>query len=133
VRNLRVVQVGGAPRRVVAPEVLDRMTDAMSHRGPDDRGTHQAAGVAFGVRRLSVVDVAGGHQPCANEDGRVVAIHNGELYNHDALREQLRRDGHRFAGRHRDGTASGDAHLLLAILLLEVWLSAYVPRALSRR
>ena len=77
-----VVQVGGEARAVLAPGVLDRMTDVMSHRGPDDRGTYEAAGVALGARRLSIVDVAGGHQPVRNEDGSVWAAQNGELYNH---------------------------------------------------
>jgi len=91
-----VVQVGGEPRRLLAPGVLDRMTDAMTHRGPDDRGTYEADGVALGVRRLSIVDVAGGHQPVSSEDGRVVAVQNGELYNHTDLRRELERAGHRF-------------------------------------
>jgi asparagine synthase (glutamine-hydrolysing) len=94
-----VVQLDGAPRPVVAPEVLDRMTDAMVHRGPDDRGTFAEDGVAFGVRRLSIVDVAGGHQPFASEDGRVVAVQNGELYNHERLRRDLQLRGHRFGSR----------------------------------
>jgi asparagine synthase (glutamine-hydrolysing) len=89
-----VVQIGGEPRQVVAPEVLDRMTDAMTHRGPDDRGTYSHAGVALGVRRLSIVDVEGGHQPVCSEDGRVWAIQNGELYNHMGLRAGLLADGH---------------------------------------
>ena len=70
----------------VTPRDLDAMTDAMTHRGPDDRGRHLAPGVALGVRRLAIVDVAGGHQPVSNEDGTVVAVQNGELYNHDDLR-----------------------------------------------
>ena len=79
--------------------VLDRMTDSMVHRGPDDRGTYEAAGVALGARRLSIVDVAGGHQPVRNEEGTVWAAQNGELYNHLELRRQLERDGHRLASR----------------------------------
>ena len=82
VRDLRSRPGGGEPRPVVAPDVLDRMTDAMTHRGPNDRGTYLADGVALGVRRLSIVDVEGGHQPFANEDGTVWAVQNGELYNH---------------------------------------------------
>ena len=65
------MQVSGEPREPVALEVLDRMTDVMTHRGPDDRGTFVEAGVALGVRRLSIVDVAGGHQPVSSEDGSV--------------------------------------------------------------
>jgi asparagine synthase (glutamine-hydrolysing) len=94
-----VVQIGGEPRPVVAPNVLDRMTDVMTHRGPDDRGTYAAPGIALGVRRLSIVDVAGGHQPFGNEDGSVWAIQNGELYNHASLREGLVSAGHRFTSR----------------------------------
>jgi asparagine synthase (glutamine-hydrolysing) len=89
-----VVQIGGEPRQVVAPEVLDRMTDAMTHRGPNDRGTFQADGVAFGARRLSIVDVEAGHQPFANETGEIWGMQNGELYNHEELRHELARDGH---------------------------------------
>ena len=91
-----VVQIGGEPREVISQDVLDSMTDAMTHRGPNDRGTYAAPGVAFGVRRLSIVDVEGGHQPFANEDGSVVGMQNGELYNHVELRRSLERDGHRF-------------------------------------
>lgn len=89
-----VVQVTGEPRPVVAPGVLDRMTDVMTHRGPDDRGTYAADGIALGVRRLSIVDVEGGHQPFASENGTIWAIQNGELYNHGDLRAELAADGH---------------------------------------
>ncbi len=71
------------------------MTDSMTHRGPDDLGTYMAPGVAIGVRRLSIIDVVHGHQPFCNEDGSVVAAHNGELYNHELIRNELRRGGHR--------------------------------------
>jgi asparagine synthase (glutamine-hydrolysing) len=94
-----VVQVGGEPREVVEESVLDRMTDAMTHRGPNDRGTYRAPGVALGVRRLSIVDVAGGHQPFSNEDATVWAVQNGELYNHEEIHGDLARRGHRFASR----------------------------------
>ncbi len=94
-----VIQVGGEPREVIAAPVLDRMTDAMTHRGPNDRGVYTAPGVALGVRRLSIVDVAAGHQPFSNEDGQVWAIQNGELYNHDEIRRELARSGHRFKSR----------------------------------
>ena len=94
-----VVQIGGEPRSVVEQVVLDRMTDAMTHRGPNDRGTHLEPGIALGVRRLSIVDVEGGHQPVCNEDGSVWAVQNGELYNHDQVRRELVTKGHRFASR----------------------------------
>src|SRR5688500_21469 len=91
-----VVRIRGEPRTVIAPEILDRMTDVMEHRGPDDRGTYAEPGVALGVRRLSIVDVDSGHQPVSNESGEIWAIQNGELYNHVALRTALSGAGHRF-------------------------------------
>src|SRR3954454_23005035 len=94
-----VVQVGGTPRAVVSDAVLNWMTDAMTHRGPNDRGTYLAPGIALGVRRLSVVDVELGHQPFANEDGRMRAVQNGELYTHYSVRQRLAARGHRFATR----------------------------------
>jgi asparagine synthase (glutamine-hydrolysing) len=94
-----VVQVGGPPRPVVDPIVLDRMTDMMTHRGPDDRGTYIAEGIGLGVRRLSIVDVEGGHQPVANEDRSIWAIQNGELYNHAHVRRALMEDGHVLTSR----------------------------------
>jgi len=75
------------------------MTDAMIHRGPNDRGTYAADGIALGVRRLSIVDVERGHQPLANEDGSVWAVQNGELYNHGEIRRSLVGSGHRFRTR----------------------------------
>jgi asparagine synthase (glutamine-hydrolysing) len=94
-----VVQVGGEPRELVSQALLDSMTDVMTHRGPDDRGTYAAPGIALGVRRLSIVDVEGGHQPVLNENGSVVAIQNGELYNHADIRRELQSGGHVFASR----------------------------------
>ena len=94
-----VIQIGGEPRHVLADGVLDQMTDAMAHRGPNDRGTHVSPGAAIGARRLSIVDVEGGHQPFSNEDGTIWAVQNGELYNHASIRDDLRRRGHRFASR----------------------------------
>jgi asparagine synthase (glutamine-hydrolysing) len=75
------------------------MTDSMTHRGPNDRGTYISEGVALGVRRLSIVDVEGGHQPFANETDRIWAIQNGELYNHEDVRGRLASAGHRFKTR----------------------------------
>ena len=83
------------------------MTDVLAHRGPDDRGsfrrerrihaTHgEIPGVALGFRRLSVIDLAGGHQPMANEDESIWVIFNGEVYNHRELRRRLEGSGHRF-------------------------------------
>ena len=93
------VQVGGEPRFLLSELALARMTDAITHRGPDDSGSYFDPGVALGVRRLSIIDVKGGHQPFANESESIWAVQNGELYNHVELRRVLERDGHRFASR----------------------------------
>jgi asparagine synthase (glutamine-hydrolysing) len=94
-----VVQVGRDPRQVLGLDALDRMTDAMTHRGPDERGTHVEPGVALGIRRLSVVDVEAGQQPFATEDRSIWAVQNGELYNHNEIRRDLQRRGHQFRSR----------------------------------
>jgi asparagine synthase (glutamine-hydrolysing) len=94
-----VVQLRGEPREVVPHDVLVRMTDAMTHRGPDSRGLHTEPGIALGMRRLAIVDVAGGNQPFANESGEVWAMQNGELYNHGELRDELAARGHRLVTR----------------------------------
>lgn len=94
-----VVRVGGPPEPVVDPELLNRMTDAMVHRGPDDRGVVCSDGVALGARRLSVVDLEGGHQPFDDGTGRIWAAQNGEIYNHAELRTELEGAGHRLRSR----------------------------------
>jgi len=75
------------------------MNRAMQHRGPDDEGVHTDpdSGVSLGARRLSIIDVEGGHQPVANEDGSVWGVLNGEVYNHPRLQERLRAAGHELA------------------------------------
>src|SRR5437867_1970587 len=75
------------------------MRDALRHRGPDDQGVWIAGPVGLATRRLSIIDVAGGHQPMANEDGSVWITYNGELYNHPVLRPQLEARGHRYQTR----------------------------------
>lgn len=65
------------------------MCGAIRHRGPDEEGHHVGVGVALGMRRLSVIDPAGGSQPISNEDGTVHVVYNGEIYNHNALRAEL--------------------------------------------
>ena len=76
-------------------EILRRMCDAIRHRGPDDAGYHIGPIGCLGMRRLSIIDVAGGHQPIANEDGTVRVVFNGEIYNFRDLRQRLRVAGHR--------------------------------------
>jgi asparagine synthase (glutamine-hydrolysing) len=75
------------------------MDELLFHRGPDENGMRTGALGTFGMRRLSIVDLAGGHQPMANEDGTVWIVFNGEIYNHEALRAELVAAGHRFATR----------------------------------
>src|ERR1044072_6878745 len=103
-----VIQMDGAPRQVVAPDVLRRMTDAMAHRGPDDAGFVEAPGVAFGARRLSIVDAEGGPQPFGIEELDVWGMQNGEIFNHAMLREGVERDGGAF--RSRRDTEGEPAH-----------------------
>jgi asparagine synthase (glutamine-hydrolysing) len=79
------------------PGVLSRMGGAIVHRGPDDEGSFSDAHILLGMRRLSIIDVAGGHQPITNEDGSVVVVCNGEIYNYRELRARLEAAGHRFA------------------------------------
>lgn len=76
--------------------MLQRMADIMRYRGPDSDGFHLDEGIGLGVRRLSIIDTAGGDQPIANEDGSVVVVCNGEIYNYVELRERLEGSGHRF-------------------------------------
>jgi len=76
--------------------VLRRMCDVIAHRGPDDDGFFTQGGIGLGMRRLSIVDLATGHQPISNEDGSIWIVFNGEIYNHRALREQLITRGHRY-------------------------------------
>jgi asparagine synthase (glutamine-hydrolysing) len=77
--------------------VAERMRDAMVHRGPDQAGCYTDERVALAMRRLAIIDVAGGDQPIANEDGSVVVVLNGEIYNYQQLRRDLMRRGHRFS------------------------------------
>ena len=75
------------------------MVETLRHRGPDDEGAVTLPGVGLGMRRLSIIDVAGGHQPFASEDNAVQLVANGEIYNHVELREDLIARGHRFRSR----------------------------------
>lgn len=72
------------------------MVEKLHHRGPDDTGVVTLPGVSLGLKRLSIIDVAGGRQPIENEDGTITFVGNGEIYNYRALREELLAKGHRF-------------------------------------
>ena len=84
------------------------MVDIITHRGPDDRGVLVEKDFAFGMRRLSIIDLGGGHQPISNEDGTVTVVFNGEIYNHRELRPELISLGHTFK---TDSDTEGLVHL----------------------
>ena len=91
-----IFENNGAP---IDRAVLQRMNDAIAHRGPDGDEFHFEPGVGFGHRRLSIIDVAGGGQPMFNEDRSVVIVFNGMIYNFGELRAELQALGHMFSNR----------------------------------
>jgi asparagine synthase (glutamine-hydrolysing) len=94
--------IAGVVRRFptgVSVEILGRMAASIRHRGPDGYGFYVGQRVGFAHVRLSIVDIAGGAQPLANEDGQVVVTYNGEIYNHPELRRELEEKGHVFKTR----------------------------------
>src|SRR5438270_6342053 len=84
------------PAHPVSPAMIRQMCDAIRHRGPDDEGVHIDGPVGVGMRRLSIIDLAGGHQPIFNEDRSVLIVFNGEIYNYRELRQILEKRGHHF-------------------------------------
>ncbi|MEL6531210.1 MAG: XrtA/PEP-CTERM system amidotransferase [Pseudomonadota bacterium] len=91
----------------VDPVRVERMCDAMVHRGPDGSGVWTAPGVGLGHRRLSIIDLEGSPQPMLSADGRAVIVFNGEIYNFRELRSELKKDGARFQ-------TEGDTEVILA-------------------
>src|SRR5690554_7395274 len=91
-----IISLGGA---APAAEALRGACGALVHRGPDDEAIDIRGQVGLGMRRLAVIDVAGGRQPYFNEDGTVRAVFNGEIYNFRELRRSLAARGHRFTSR----------------------------------
>lgn len=83
----------------VSKEDLFRMNSSMIHRGPDDEGYHLSKNIGLAMRRLSIIDPEGGHQPISNEDGRYWIVLNGEIYNYLELRGELENKGHIFKTR----------------------------------
>ncbi|HEY8867341.1 MAG TPA: asparagine synthase (glutamine-hydrolyzing), partial [Solirubrobacteraceae bacterium] len=83
-----------APGAEVDARVVRAMVARMAHRGPDGEGFHLDGEIGVGMRRLAIIDPAGGHQPLRSERGDVVAVFNGELYNHRELRRELEAGGH---------------------------------------
>ncbi len=90
-----------------ADSVLGSMMDKIAHRGPDSDGRFVNEDICLGFRRLSIIDLAGGDQPLYNEDGSLVLLFNGEIYNFKDIRENLLEKGHTFKNqRRRRGFAS---------------------------
>src|SRR6266849_5334679 len=108
---------GGEPDE--GRELVGRMCAAMVHRGPDEDGSIHRDGVTFGMRRLSIIDVQGGHQPIHNEDSTIWVVQNGEIYNHLELRKMLVAAGHLF-------TSQSDTEVL--VHGYEEWGEALVER-----
>jgi len=88
-----ILELDGA---TAAADALRPMAQVTFHRGPDDEGVHVDGPLAFGMRRLSIIDLAGGHQPLTNEDGSLWLVANGEIYNYRELRDSLSARGHQF-------------------------------------
>src|SRR5438105_7623534 len=86
----------GASRLDAEFNLVHRMCDVIRHRGPDDEGIHVEPGVGLGMRRLSIIDLAGGRQPIHNEDKTLWVVFNGEIYNFPDLRWELEARGHQF-------------------------------------
>jgi asparagine synthase (glutamine-hydrolysing) len=91
-----IIGIVNFDQREPSYEALKRMTDAIQHRGPDDCGFWSEEGVGLGFRRLSIIDLAEGHQPLSNEDDSVWIVFNGEIYNYKSLRSNLESRGHQF-------------------------------------
>lgn len=83
----------------IAADLLERMNSRQFHRGPDGAGTHLEPGIGLGHRRLSIIDIASGHQPLFNEDESVAVTYNGEIYNFVELMDELKQRGHIFRTR----------------------------------
>src|SRR5688500_1531976 len=94
-----IAGIASHDRGGVDVQTLRAMSAALAHRGPDDDGLAVMEDCALAARRLSIIDVAGGHQPLSGCGGRVTVVQNGEIYNHAELRASLERRGHAFATR----------------------------------
>lgn len=87
------------PSQRIELSMVKSMTDMLVRRGPDDEGHFVRGNIGLGMRRLSIIDISGGHQPIANEDETLWIVFNGEIFNHQPLQEALKRRGHRFSTR----------------------------------
>jgi len=91
-----IVGIAGSFSRDECIEILRKMNAAIVHRGPDDEGVWAEDGFGMAMRRLSIIDLAGGHQPMWDEHGRMGVVFNGEVYNYRALQQEFREEGHQF-------------------------------------
>jgi asparagine synthase (glutamine-hydrolysing) len=89
-------QFGFADQEPIYPDILRRMATSITHRGPDDDGFYFTGSLGLGFRRLSIIDLAAGHQPMSDSEGKVWVVFNGEIYNFQELRSELQSRGHRF-------------------------------------
>jgi asparagine synthase (glutamine-hydrolysing) len=83
----------------ISKDLVHRMNETIVHRGPDDEGIFVGPGIGLGFRRLSIIDLSGGHQPISNEDGSIWVMLNGEIYNYPELRKEMLEKGHTLATR----------------------------------
>ena len=83
----------------ISRDLVHRMNETIVHRGPDDEGIFVGPGIGLGFRRLSIIDLSGGHQPISNEDGSIWVMLNGEIYNYPELRKEMLEKGHTLATR----------------------------------
>src|SRR3979409_2018753 len=80
----------------ISPETIGRMASAIRHRGPDDEGAYLSGPIGLGFRRLSIIDLSGGHQPMTDSDRAIWVVFNGEIYNFRELKAELEGFGHIF-------------------------------------
>ena len=83
-------------KQVVSQPILEKMTETLAHRGPDDRGFYANNNIGLGHTRLSIIDLEGGKQPIFNEDRSICVVFNGEIFNYIELRKFLKKKGHNF-------------------------------------
>src|SRR5712671_3451 len=95
------------------PAFIERINESLWHRGPDEGGVFREEDLSVGMRRLSIIDRSGGHQPMSSADGRYVLVYNGEIFNAASLRNELERQGARFVTDH------SDTEVLLELLIRE--------------
>src|SRR6266567_3178281 len=127
-------------RGPVDPDRLAAMSETLVHRGPDSDGTFLNGSIGLAATRLAIIDLAGGDQPIANEDGSVVVVQNGEIYNYPELRDELRRAGHVFH-THSDTEAlvhlyeehgTGFAERLRGMFAVAIWDASHRRLVLAR-